>query len=102
MARKSSGCTICEKSDLASICAVCVNCRTCIVANRNHSIHNGFGFLNNEQREPEPPMVMFLVNPDGERKDGSSGPFDQICNAHLPRGLDPHSVPSKELAASLE
>ncbi|XP_057973373.1 uncharacterized protein LOC131161556 [Malania oleifera] len=41
------------------------------------------------------------VNIDGERKDGLSGPYDQICNARLPRGLDPHSVPSDELAASL-
>lgn len=41
------------------------------------------------------------VNIDGERKDGSSGQYDQICNARLPRGLDPHSVPSDELAASL-
>uniref|UniRef100_A0A5B7A3B6 DNA-directed RNA polymerase II protein n=1 Tax=Davidia involucrata TaxID=16924 RepID=A0A5B7A3B6_DAVIN len=41
------------------------------------------------------------VNIDGERKDGSSGQYDQICNARLPRGLDPHSVPSEELAASL-
>ncbi|KAH6827857.1 DNA-directed RNA polymerase II protein [Perilla frutescens var. hirtella] len=38
---------------------------------------------------------------DGERKDGYSGPYDTICNARLPRGLDPHSVPSDELAASL-
>ena len=38
---------------------------------------------------------------DGERKDGYSGPYDTICNARLPRGLDPHSVPSEELAASL-
>ncbi|XP_065847477.1 uncharacterized protein [Euphorbia lathyris] len=38
---------------------------------------------------------------EGERKDGSSGPYDQVCNARLPRGLDPHSVPSEELAASL-
>ncbi|POO04071.1 UV radiation resistance protein/autophagy-related protein [Trema orientale] len=38
---------------------------------------------------------------DGERKDGSSGQYDQICNARLPRALDPHSVPSEELAASL-
>ncbi|RWR78445.1 UV radiation resistance protein/autophagy-related protein 14 [Cinnamomum micranthum f. kanehirae] len=38
---------------------------------------------------------------DGERKDGSTGQYDQICNARLPRGLDPHSVPSAELAASL-
>ncbi|XP_010269137.1 PREDICTED: uncharacterized protein LOC104605893 [Nelumbo nucifera] len=41
------------------------------------------------------------VNIDGERKDGCSGQYDQICNARLPRGLDPHSVPSQELAASL-
>ncbi|KAI8014543.1 hypothetical protein LOK49_LG05G02890 [Camellia lanceoleosa] len=41
------------------------------------------------------------VNIDRERKDGSSGQYDQICNAHLPRGLDPHSIPSEELAASL-
>uniref|UniRef100_A0A5B7A129 Putative DNA-directed RNA polymerase II protein isoform 1 n=1 Tax=Davidia involucrata TaxID=16924 RepID=A0A5B7A129_DAVIN len=41
------------------------------------------------------------VNIDGERKDGSSGQYDQICNARLPRGLDPHSVPSEELAASM-
>ena len=38
---------------------------------------------------------------DGERKDGSSGQYDAICNARLPRGLDPHSVPLEELAASL-
>lgn len=38
---------------------------------------------------------------DGERKDGYSGPYDTICNARLPRGLDPHSVPSDELGASL-
>ncbi|KAL5992259.1 hypothetical protein ACLOJK_013175 [Asimina triloba] len=42
-----------------------------------------------------------LINSDGERKDGSSGQYDQICNARLPKGLDPHSVPSEELAASL-
>ncbi|KAG9451622.1 hypothetical protein H6P81_011587 [Aristolochia fimbriata] len=36
-----------------------------------------------------------------ERKDGFTGQYDQICNARLPRGLDPHSVPSEELAASL-
>ncbi|XP_072972933.1 uncharacterized protein [Typha angustifolia] len=41
------------------------------------------------------------VNADGEKKDGYDGPYDQICNARLPRGLDPHSVPSEELAASL-
>ncbi|XVE95373.1 hypothetical protein REPUB_Repub02eG0091400 [Reevesia pubescens] len=41
------------------------------------------------------------VNLDGERRDGSSGQYDLICNARLPRGLDPHSVRSEELAASL-
>ncbi|KAK2659570.1 hypothetical protein Ddye_006103 [Dipteronia dyeriana] len=41
------------------------------------------------------------VNVDGERREGSSGQYDQICGARLPRGLDPHSVPSEELAASL-
>ncbi|XP_076906976.1 uncharacterized protein LOC143563288 [Bidens hawaiensis] len=41
------------------------------------------------------------VHVEGDRKDGSSGQYDQICNARLPRGLDPHSVPSDELAASL-
>lgn len=38
---------------------------------------------------------------EGERRDGSSGQYDQICNARLPRALDPHSVPSEELSASL-
>ncbi|CAN1171407.1 hypothetical protein LINPERPRIM_LOCUS7954 [Linum perenne] len=38
------------------------------------------------------------VKIEGERV---SGQFDQICNARLPRGLDPHSVPSVELGASL-
>ncbi|MBA0647992.1 hypothetical protein Goklo_015792, partial [Gossypium klotzschianum] len=41
------------------------------------------------------------VHLDEERRDGSSGQYDLICNARLPRGLDPHSVPSEELAASL-
>ncbi|KAL3830468.1 hypothetical protein ACJIZ3_019270 [Penstemon smallii] len=41
------------------------------------------------------------VNIEGERQDGYSGQYDTICNALLPRGLDPHSVPSDELAASL-
>ncbi|KAL8058400.1 hypothetical protein ABFX02_03G015600 [Erythranthe guttata] len=41
------------------------------------------------------------VNIDGESKDGYGGQYDTICNARLPRGLDPHSVPSEELAASL-
>ncbi|KAM1074594.1 hypothetical protein ACFX11_019772 [Malus domestica] len=38
---------------------------------------------------------------DEKKNDGSGGLYDQICNACLPRGLDPHSVPSEELAASL-
>ncbi|KAF5955396.1 hypothetical protein HYC85_008252 [Camellia sinensis] len=41
------------------------------------------------------------VNIDGEKKDGSSGQYDQICNARLPRGLDSHSIPSEVLATSL-
>ncbi|XWS25236.1 hypothetical protein CRYUN_Cryun27aG0052100 [Craigia yunnanensis] len=41
------------------------------------------------------------VTLDGERRDASSGRCDLICNARLPRGLDPHSVPSEELASSL-
>ncbi|CAK7347073.1 unnamed protein product [Dovyalis caffra] len=39
------------------------------------------------------------VNVAGETN--YSGQYDQICNACLPRGLDPHSVSSEELAASL-
>ncbi|KZV40575.1 hypothetical protein F511_36444 [Dorcoceras hygrometricum] len=41
------------------------------------------------------------LNIEEERKDGNKGDYDSICNARLPRGLDPHSVPSTELAASL-
>lgn len=41
------------------------------------------------------------VTVDGEKKDASSGQYDSICNARLPRGLDPHSVPSDELGASV-
>ncbi|KAM1119743.1 hypothetical protein TB2_043855 [Malus domestica] len=41
------------------------------------------------------------VNVDEKKNFGSGGLYDQICNACLPRGLDPHSVPSEELAASL-
>ncbi|KAL8172420.1 hypothetical protein V2J09_024224 [Rumex salicifolius] len=41
------------------------------------------------------------VKIDGEKKDRFHGQYDVICNARLPRGLDPHSVPSEELAASL-
>lgn len=45
--------------------------------------------------------IVLQLNLDGERKDGSSGQYDQICNARLPRGLDPHSISSEELGASL-
>ncbi|KAJ0988592.1 hypothetical protein J5N97_006948 [Dioscorea zingiberensis] len=44
---------------------------------------------------------MRRVNADEDKKDGYGGLYDQICNARLPRGLDPHSVPTEELAASL-
>ncbi|KAJ3673341.1 hypothetical protein LUZ60_006715 [Juncus effusus] len=44
---------------------------------------------------------MRRVNSDEEKKEGYNGPYDQICFARLPKGLDPHSVPSEELAASL-
>jgi len=51
------------------------------------------------------PMVLmsFLgqVVIEGERRDGCSGQYDQICNARLPRALDPHSVPSEEFSTSL-
>ncbi|KAG6506938.1 hypothetical protein ZIOFF_032271 [Zingiber officinale] len=43
---------------------------------------------------------MCRVNPD-KIKDRSNNMSNQICNARLPRGLDPHSVPPEELAASL-
>ncbi|KNA02963.1 hypothetical protein SOVF_213620 [Spinacia oleracea] len=42
-----------------------------------------------------------LVKVDNEKKDGFNGQYDVICNARLPRGLNPHSVPAEELAASL-
>lgn len=45
------------------------------------------------------PMRRIII--DGEKKDGYSGPYDAICGALLPRGLDPHTVPSEELSASL-
>ncbi|CAM8939736.1 unnamed protein product [Rhodiola kirilowii] len=46
-------------------------------------------------------ILLCQVTVDGERKDASNGQYDLICNARLPRGLDPHSVPTDELAASL-
>ncbi|KAF6999994.1 hypothetical protein CFC21_015955 [Triticum aestivum] len=45
------------------------------------------------------PMRRAII--DGEKKDGHSDPYDVICGIRLPRGLDPHSVPSEELSASL-
>ncbi|XP_035816316.1 uncharacterized protein [Zea mays] len=44
---------------------------------------------------------MNLVIKEGEKKDNYSGPYDSICGARLPRGLDPHSIPAEELSASL-
>ncbi|XP_044474599.1 uncharacterized protein LOC123202664 [Mangifera indica] len=41
------------------------------------------------------------VTKDSEVRDGYSVQYDQICCARLPRGVDPHSVPSEELAISL-
>lgn len=38
---------------------------------------------------------------EGEKKEEYSGPYDSICGARLPRGVDPHSVPSEELSAAL-
>jgi len=38
---------------------------------------------------------------EGEIRDGRRGQYDQICNSRLPKALDPHSVPSEELSASL-
>lgn len=44
---------------------------------------------------------MLQLNVEGDKKDGFIGQYDTICNARLPRGLDPHSVPTEELAVSL-
>ncbi|CAN6226174.1 unnamed protein product [Urochloa humidicola] len=44
---------------------------------------------------------MRRVIKEGEKKEDYSGPYDSICGARLPRGLDPHSVPSEELSAAL-
>ncbi|PWZ36699.1 hypothetical protein Zm00014a_035528 [Zea mays] len=44
---------------------------------------------------------MNLVIKEGEKKDGYNGPYDSICGVRLPRGLDPHSISSEELSASL-
>ncbi|ESQ38733.1 hypothetical protein EUTSA_v10028627mg [Eutrema salsugineum] len=41
------------------------------------------------------------VSFDGESQNGSVGQYNLICNSRLPKGLDPHSIPSEELAASL-
>ncbi|KAJ8438659.1 hypothetical protein Cgig2_031624 [Carnegiea gigantea] len=45
--------------------------------------------------------LLFQVKVDNEKKDGFNGEYDVICNARLPRGLNPHSVPSDALATSL-
>ncbi|CAG7904874.1 unnamed protein product [Brassica rapa] len=45
------------------------------------------------------PLSKVMV--ESHNKYGSSGQYDQICNAVLPQGLNPLSVPPKELAASL-
>uniref|UniRef100_A0A1J3G302 DNA-directed RNA polymerase II protein n=1 Tax=Noccaea caerulescens TaxID=107243 RepID=A0A1J3G302_NOCCA len=41
------------------------------------------------------------VSFDGESQNGLVGQYNLICNSRLPKGLDPHSIPSEELAASL-
>ncbi|KAL1194797.1 hypothetical protein V5N11_027576 [Cardamine amara subsp. amara] len=41
------------------------------------------------------------VTVDGGSQNGSAGQYDLICNSRLPRGLDPHSIPSEELAVSM-
>ncbi|CAB77979.1 hypothetical protein [Arabidopsis thaliana] len=41
------------------------------------------------------------VSFDGESQNGSVRQYDVICNSRLPSGLDPHSIPSEELAVSL-
>ncbi|XP_010421774.1 PREDICTED: uncharacterized protein LOC104707172 isoform X4 [Camelina sativa] len=41
------------------------------------------------------------VSLDGENQNGSSRQYNLICNSRLPSGLDPHSIPSEELAVSL-
>ncbi|KAF4366244.1 hypothetical protein G4B88_030422 [Cannabis sativa] len=45
------------------------------------------------------PQRRVIMN--GEKINESSEQYDQVCNSRLPKGLDPHSVPSEELAASL-
>ncbi|CAA6659524.1 unnamed protein product [Spirodela intermedia] len=40
------------------------------------------------------------VNSDADKRNPACS-SDLICNAHLPRALDPHSVPCEELGASL-
>ncbi|KAL2926339.1 Phenylalanine--tRNA ligase alpha subunit [Bienertia sinuspersici] len=47
------------------------------------------------------PEHRLQVKVDNDKKDGFNGQYDVICNARLPRGLNPHSVPSEELSASL-
>lgn len=46
-------------------------------------------------------MDCIQVSFDGESQTGLVGQYNLICNSRLPEGLDPHSIPSEELAASL-
>ncbi|KAG6475201.1 hypothetical protein ZIOFF_064419 [Zingiber officinale] len=56
--------------------------------------------MSNVQMTDSVSFIDLQVSSDG-KKDGSNSMCDQICNARLPRGLDPHSVPPEQLAASL-
>ncbi|KAG6478013.1 hypothetical protein ZIOFF_061445 [Zingiber officinale] len=56
--------------------------------------------ISNVQMTDSVSFIDLQVNSDA-KKDGSNSMCDQICNARLPRGLDPHSVPPEQLAASL-
>ncbi|KAK4390226.1 hypothetical protein Sango_2085900 [Sesamum angolense] len=162
--RKTNPCAICENSNLASICPVCVNFRLneynsslkvlkskrdalyskltqvlvakgklmintvggCFkmrnwqgkakIEKMSHDLKVKYEMLESamnmleknrvEQIEKYYPNLICTqslghVIIEGEKKDGHNGPYDTICNARLPRGLDPHSVSSDELAASL-
>lgn len=47
-------------------------------------------------------FIYLQVKSEGEgKKSKSNDSYYQICNARLPKGLDPHSVPSEQLGASL-
>ncbi|CAL5386198.1 unnamed protein product [Camellia sinensis] len=123
MTRKtSSSCAVCETSNLASICALCqLQCLWQRVReklqSRREQYSQGKGKVEKMSYDLKVKYELLesartthghyletssqTVNIDGERKDGSSGQYDQICNARLPRGLDSHSIPSEVLAASL-